>query len=441
MTIDIKLLPKQAEALKLLTDNKTNTLLYGGSAGSGKSFLGCLWVVYMSIQYPKTRWLVGRTKLSELRQTTLKTLFEVLSILKLSKEHFTYNGMLNQFTFYNGSEIILKDLYTYTSDPDHQNLQGLEIKGAFVDEASQITEQVYNILKSRIRYKLNEYNFIPKLFLSCNPAQNWLYNTFYKPHIDNTLPQNMVFIPALPNDNHHLPESYIQSLEELLEPQKQRLLYGNWDYDDSIDIMFMIKDIISCFNNPLKEGNHYISVDIAGEGNDDSVIILWDELNIIDLQVHKNKTIPQLKEIIDRLKKEYNIPNRNIVSDNDGIGMGLGQMIVGSYKFHANGKVIGTTDINYNNLKSQCYFKLSQLVKDNLINFGSQPNHIKERIQKELSAHKIYELDKDGYNKVLPKDKVKSSLGGRSPDIADALMMRMIFEIKKSSIPKTIRFI
>lgn len=435
MTIDINLLPKQAEAFKILRDDKVNTLVFGGSAGGSKTFLGCIWVIFMCLQYPGTRWLVGRTKLSELRQTTLKSLFEVLGMMKLENagKHYTYNGQLNQFTFFNGSEIILKDLYTYSSDPDHQNLQGLEITGAFVDEASQITEQVYNILKSRIRYKLSEYNLKPKLLLTCNPSQNWLYNNFYKPYKDGTLEDNVRFLPSFATDNKHLDPSYIKSLEELLEPQKQRLLYGNWDYDDSIDIMFMIRDIMSCFNNPLEKGKKYISIDIAGDGNgDDSVIIVWEGLNIIDLQIHKNKTIPDLRDITNNIKQEHNIPNRNVVSDNDGIGMGLGQMITGSYKFHANSKPIGNKDINYNNLKSQCYFKLSQLVKDGNINFGKQPNHIKERIQKELSAHKIYEIDKDGYNKVLPKEKVKKNLGGKSPDIADAIMMRMVYELKQN---------
>ena len=37
----------------------------------------------------------------------------------------------------------------------------------------------------------------------------------------------------LPKDNPHLPDDYMRRLEELKdESTKQRLLYGNFDYDD-----------------------------------------------------------------------------------------------------------------------------------------------------------------------------------------------------------------
>ena len=38
-------------------------------------------------------------------------------------------------------------------------------------------------------------------------------------------------------------------------------------------------------------------------------------------------------------------------------------------------------------------------------------------------------MDKDTKKQVMPKDKVKELIG-RSPDISDALMMRMFYEVK-----------
>ena len=55
---------------------------------------------------------------------------------------------------------------------------------------------------------------------------------------------------------------------------------------------------------------------------------------------------------------------------------------------------------------------------------------IKKELTEELEWVQRHNADKDGKLAVLPKDKVKEHLG-RSPDISDALMMRMWFELKK----------
>jgi phage terminase large subunit len=216
MNVDIKLTKKQSQAWRLLMDDITNEVLYGGSAGAGKSFIGCLWITTLCLKYKGIRCLIGRTVLTQLKMTTLNTLFETLQSMNLkSGEHYTYNGQSNVITFQNGSEIILKDLQYQPSDPNFDSLGGLELTAVFVDEAAQISQLAYNILKSRIRFKLNEYKLQPKILMTCNPGQVWLKKVFYLPYIQDSLPDNMKFVPALPMDNPHLPASYIEMLKTL----------------------------------------------------------------------------------------------------------------------------------------------------------------------------------------------------------------------------------
>jgi phage terminase large subunit len=74
-------------------DNKTNIITYGGSSGGGKSFVGCLWIVTLCLQYPGVRCLIGRAVLAQLKITTLNTLFETLQNMDLKpNEHFVYNA-------------------------------------------------------------------------------------------------------------------------------------------------------------------------------------------------------------------------------------------------------------------------------------------------------------------------------------------------------------
>jgi hypothetical protein len=42
-----------------------------------------------------------------------------------------------------------------------------------------------------------------------------------------------MFIPALATDNKKLPKTYIEQLMRSDEVTKQRLLYGNFEYDDT----------------------------------------------------------------------------------------------------------------------------------------------------------------------------------------------------------------
>jgi phage terminase large subunit len=236
---DINLTKRQSIAWKLLFDDKTSEITYGGSAGGGKSFLSTLWLITLCLKYPGIRCLLGRTVLATLKQTSLNTLFEVLQKMNLKgDEHYTYNGQSNIITFYNKSEIILKDLEYKPSDPNFDSLGGLEITAAVIEEAAQITPLAYSIVKSRIRYKLKQYNLIPKIFLTCNPSNNWIKKIFYLPYIQETLPDNMAFIPALPLDNPNLPESYIEMLKSLPNAQRRRLLEGDWNYMEEDDSLF-----------------------------------------------------------------------------------------------------------------------------------------------------------------------------------------------------------
>jgi len=227
----MNLTSKQSQALRYLQDNETKELAFGGGAGGGKSALGCYWITKSCFKYPGTRWLIGRSVLKTLKQTTLQTLWEIFKMQGVSPNHYKYYQQSNEIHFKNGSIILLKDLFYYPSDPNLDELGSLEITGAFIDEAIQVTNKVKDIVKSRIRYKLDENNLIPKILYTSNPGDGWLYDDFYSKSVANELPKERKFIQSLLPDNPHISDHYRSQLDDLDEESKQRLLYGNWDYE------------------------------------------------------------------------------------------------------------------------------------------------------------------------------------------------------------------
>ena len=174
--IDFKPTKKQWTAWQYLGDKTTNEILFGGGAGSAKSYLGAAWLAISCLQFPGSRWLMGRHTFKTLKETTLVTLFGILSSWGLTNDHFTWNGQAGTVTFYNGSVILLKDLATLPSDPNFDRLGSLEICGAFIDEVAEIDAKAKNIVRSRCRYKLEEFGIIPKALMSCNSCKTFPYH-------------------------------------------------------------------------------------------------------------------------------------------------------------------------------------------------------------------------------------------------------------------------
>jgi len=454
---------KQLDALKWLsiTSDKTQ-VLYGGSAGSGKSFLGCDWQIKRRLKYAGTRGAIGRAELKRLRQTTMETFWSLCNAYGLkANKHFVYNGQDHIVKWYNGSQTMLLDLAQSPSDPLFENLGSLELTDYFVDESGEVSERAIEILDSRTRFKLTEFchhcessglnsgivteidsdkrpikwscnkcqqessGIPPKGLLTCNPNKSWLYHSFYDAQRKGTIREDRIFIQALPTDNPHLAKAYLQKLSQLNKIDRERLLEGNWDYDETQDRLYEYDDLLRCFREQpdnKSEELFYLTIDVARLGKDRSVFCIWRGLHLVEIQIYRQKRINELTNIAEQFVSQYNINLSNVLADEDGVGGGL------TDNLFCKGFRNGSSPVreNYKNLKADCYFKLAELITENKITFGIN-NNFKLDIIKELEMVRRYNLDSDGKLQVTPKDKMQFS-----PDIADAIMMRAYYELRKN---------
>lgn len=84
---------------------------------------------------------------------------------------------------------------------------------------------------------------------------------------------------------------------------------------------------------------------------------------------------------------------------------------------------------NFDNLKSQCYFKISERINKNGLYLECESEEIRGWIIEELEQVKQKALDSDMKKGIISKDKVKEMIG-RSPDFSDTIAMREYFELK-----------
>lgn len=434
---------KQKQALWILLnqDNWIKELWYWWWAWWWKSYIWVFWVWLMCQKYNWISAFFWRKELKNLKRTTLATYYKMLWDYNIPEKYW---GKLNSqdwvINFSNWSKIYLLDLSHQPSDPLYLRFWSLELTIWFIDESNEINYSCIDILKTRVwRQKNKEFWIIPRILETFNPDKWHIYRRFYKPFKEWILPKNKMFIPALATDNKYLDESYIDSLRNSDPVTRERLLFWNFDYDDTPWRLFDFEALQDLTTNPITNWIKYITWDIARKWKDLAVLYVWDWLQLIDKITYKTCTLDVLQTKIKELSQKHQIPMRNIIVDEDWVW----GWVVDNLKckwFINNSKAIEfrNQNLNYQNLKTQCYFKLAEYINQSKISINKEAFSFDElqKLIEELDVVVEIDLDKDWKKRIISKEDVKEKIW-RSPDYADALMMRLFFEIQ----PKVITFI
>ena len=178
-----------------------------------------------------------------------------------------------------------------------------------------------------------------------------------------------------------------------------------------------------CFREEEAKGEKYISADIARLGKDRSVICVWQGLHLIEIHELRKQPITTVVSKIKELCAAQGIKLSNVICDEDGVGGG----VVDSLKCRGflNGGRAKQPD-RYTNQKAECYFKLAELIEQNKVIF--KVNQFRDVIIQELDMIRRRQPEADGKLAVISKDEI-ARMHGKSPDYADAIMMRVYFEL------------
>lgn len=459
MTPDLTISEVQNLAMEQFNDPQVVSIVFGGGAGGGKSFLIGLLVAIACKKYPGTRWGLARKELKSLKQTTLATLIsKVHRVLGISENDYKLNLLDSTLEYTNGSSILLLDLTAKPSDPEMESLGSLELTGAFVDEVGEVNKKAYNILESRVnRWMNDEYNITGKVVASCNPSPGFVRQEYYDKynHLGGGRVQRWksgnvyvngarldaysVYIRSTVLDNPFIDQNYVEGLKRLPPQERKRLLDGNWDYMDEDDSLFpmALVDKMTVYDVPKferdedgnfidddgkpKKFNKFIGIDPSDSGKDDTVVTLVEEGIITEqLEIKSPKGKDDVisfyiagKVIAFAEKHGFTkLVAKNITLEGNGIGAALRDAL----------KVLGwSVNVYIATLQTRNdgYYQFMVDADEGRIKFldtliGSG------QLLRQLTAHR-YDLD-TGKPRVTRKKDLRQLLG-RSPDHADSAMI------------------
>ena len=238
-----RLSPKQAAAWRLLDNPAIVEVFAGGGAGAGKSWLGCLRQIYRRTTYADTRGFIGRRDFTALRDSTMKTYFDLLKTMGYeSGTHYRYNAQEHIVYFENGSEQHFRHMSYQPSDPDYNRFGSTEYTDAFIDEAPEIDQRAAEIVLSRLRLNHARHGITPELLLTGNPSDSWIKYRYVMDKDGNfiDLPPHRarVLYTIADNPDEALRESYTKTLMLLDDYDRARLLYGDWSANPEIERPF-----------------------------------------------------------------------------------------------------------------------------------------------------------------------------------------------------------
>lgn len=328
----IVLTDKQADAWKYLTDDRERVVLYGGAKGGGKSFFMCLWVAYWmdylidylkinkkSFPHPPSLGFMGRKQAVDLKETTLETWKKNIPsdsyVINENKKEILWKGVA-KFSYggLDKSETINK-------------FNSAEYCFFAIDQAEETQVEDIGVLRGSLRARYNGITPPYKELFTANPAQCWLKEEFALEGKDErsdkkennneknkkNIGEKHIFIPALPSDNPHLPDSYIERLKESFKYDQNLLrayLYGDWNFLSGFKKLLSLSDVRNCFRrdgNGLVRNYEYrvISADLARFGDDKTVIGGWENEELKEKIIYGQKdmeyTYGILRELDDRM--------------------------------------------------------------------------------------------------------------------------------------------
>jgi hypothetical protein len=236
----------QAEFINL---TKRHTCFSGGY-GNGKSYAASMKGLIRLGTFPKYRLAICRYSTVDLKRSTMSTFFKVCPAeLYDPKLGGNRADSLNYLRLINGSEVF----WMHLDDADEQTVRGLEVNSVIIDQAEEISENMYNHLSARIgRWDMAEVPpallaqfpnwprnaetgrpVIPaQMMILCNPDSelHWIYKRYHPESLEwlDKYREDYEMIQASSTENPTLDPETLKDMMSNDPVWVQRFVFGKW---------------------------------------------------------------------------------------------------------------------------------------------------------------------------------------------------------------------
>jgi len=274
-------------------NSESRFLLNSGGVGSGKTYSIILKTINLIRENPNIFILIGAQTYTSLRDTVLREFLNLVHPSMITN----YNKSLLHFTFWNGAEVIFRSL------DDESKLKSLNLGAVAIDEMTEIGEEIFKMLRTRLRQK----NMPCCLYGATNPSTfgSWVYKYF----IENPITGSEV-VYSISADNEYLPKEYLADLETLRKSNPEyynRMVMGKWG---ALEGLIYNLPMAQRSVNPTKPYQRYIAGLDFGYDHPTAFLVagVINGTYYIINELHERKMTPD--DIADRIKskmEEYEI--------------------------------------------------------------------------------------------------------------------------------------
>lgn len=289
-------------------------------------------------------------------------------------------------------------------------------------------EEVYEICKAKIDEQLLRLG-----------GTEWDYRNMIKSFVfySGKMSENKTAIGNNPN--------YVGSVAAVGGARSQQLIEGNFNVDEEDDDKQLIpshkaQEVFT--NDEARNGDHWITVDLADVGSDNVVALYWDGFHIDDAMILTSSTPRKNYERIALFAKQHDVPDNRIIYDAIHASY-MYDYMPEAVPFIASNSTIGVMALQADRLKDECYLRLIDVINRGDMSCServARMRYIHKGINREYSFQtefleecavvQMRETPR-GKKKLMTKKEMNKALGkGRSMDVLDPCASRMFPVLK-----------
>ena len=257
--------------------------------------------------------------------------------------------------------------------------------------------------------------------------------------------KSFTFYEGRMSDNKEMLENnpgYVGTIAMMGETERKKLLGGNWNVSSKAEegVLVSYDEANSVFtNDPQRNGEKWITVDLADSGTNNFLQLAWDGLDVIDIDIAPFTTPAENARRAMIFANKHNIGYSHIIFDAIR-GRYFLDYIPSAVPFESYRAPFGVDSLQYVKLKDCCYGKLIWLIKNNGISISDDVArrtyiNVASKTKSDLTVENEFVEEirvvrwvdaPNGKKRLMTKKEMNKALGrGRSMDLCDPMAMRM----------------